>query len=59
MGRRVMPFGLIASGVKGEKSINITSSGTVASTRSNRAALRRRVLKKCTNNKKKCDTNDN
>ncbi len=54
-----MPFGLIASGVKGEKSINITSSGTVASTRSNRAALRRRVLKKCTNNNKKCDTSDN
>ena len=53
MSRRVLPYGLIFSGVKGDKSQNLSSSGTVATSASNRAALKRRVLTKC--NREKCN----
>ena len=49
MSRRVLPYGLIFSGSKGDKSKNLSSTGTVATSASNRAALRRRVLTKCNN----------
>lgn len=45
-----MPFGLLASGVRGEASNNMKSTGTVATSRSNRAALKRRVLTGCKSN---------
>ena len=51
MSRRVMPFGLLASGVRGEATNNMKSTGTVATSRSNRAALKRRVFTRCKNNK--------
>ena len=54
MSRKVFSYGLIFSGAKGDKSKNMTSSGTVAVSASNRAALRRRVLTKC--NTEKCMT---
>lgn len=54
MSRRVLPYGLIFSGSKGDKSKNLSSTGTVATSASNRAALRRRVLTKC--NRDKCVT---
>ncbi len=50
MSRRVMPFGLLASGVRGEATNNMKSTGTVATSRSNRAALKRRVLTGCKSN---------
>ena len=50
MSRRVMPFGLLASGVRGEATNNMKSKGTVATSRSNRAALIRRVLTGCKSN---------
>ena len=46
-----MPFGLLASGVRGEATNNMKSTGTVATSRSNRAALKRRVFTRCKNNK--------
>ena len=45
-----MPFGLLASGVRGEATNNMKSTGTVATSRSNRAALKRRVLTGCKSN---------
>ena len=44
MSHRIMPFGLIASGVNGESSFNLSSSGTTSLNRSVRSALKRRVL---------------
>ena len=45
-----MPFGLLASGVRGEATNNMKTTGTVATSRSNRAALKRRVLTGCKSN---------
>lgn len=59
MSRRVLSFGLISSGVKGEDSNNLKSTGTVATTSSNRAALKRRVLTKCNKNCLTSSNNEN
>ena len=57
MSRRVMPFGLLASGVRGESSNNMKSTGIVATSRSNRAALKRRVFTGCKNNSNNKNSN--
>tara|TARA_B100000963_G_C22637429_1_gene678361 strand:+ start:4922 stop:5125 length:204 start_codon:yes stop_codon:yes gene_type:complete len=57
MSNRVLPYGLIFSGVKGQDSQNLKTPGTIATSASNRAALKRRVFKSCS--KEKCGSKEN